>query len=402
MNRKSLTGIFVFALSLFLILTIAAHGQATAAPGQTPSAPAAHGQPAAQGPPQDLAGKKAEEAFKNIQVLKGTPADQLVPAMQFISASLGVECEFCHVQNAFDKDEKKPKATARKMIQMQLAINKDNFEGHTEVTCNSCHRGSHSPVAIPIISDEEPAPAAHPAQANTSAPAGTATPEQRPSADPVLDKYVKALGGAEAIQKISSRVEKGNVITARGQVPVEVFAKAPDKRFTIVHLPNGDSMTAYDGHAGWLGNAGRPARAMSDQENDAVRLDADFRFATDLKQIFSQFRVGRPEKIGDRQTTLVIAIRQGLPPVRLYFDDESGLLLRMVRYAETPLGRNPTQVDYADYRDAGGVKIPYRWTMARPNGQRFTIQVDEVQQNVAIEDSKFAKPLTPAASQGNQ
>jgi photosynthetic reaction center cytochrome c subunit len=401
MNRKPLTGIFVFGLFLFSVLTVAARGQATAAPAQSSSTPAAHGQPgpATQGPPQDLAGKKAEDAFKNIQVLKGTPADQLVPAMQFISASLGVECEFCHVQNAFDKDEKKPKATARKMIQMQMAINKDSFEGHTEVTCNSCHRGSHSPVAIPIISDEEPA--AHAAPASTPAPAGTAAPEQRPSADPVLDKYVKALGGAESIQKVSSRVEKGNVITARGQVPVEVFAKAPDKRITIVHQPNGDSMTAYDGHAGWLGTTGRPARDMSGQENDAVRLDADFRFATDLKQIFSQFRVGRPEKIGDRQTTQVIAIRQGLPPVRLYFDDESGLLLRMVRYAETPLGRNPTQIDYADYRDAGGVKIPYRWTIARPNG-RFTIQVDQVQQNVAIEDSKFAKPAAPAASQGNQ
>jgi hypothetical protein len=126
-----------------------------------------------------------------------------------------------------------------------------------------------------------------------------------------------------------------------------------------------------------------------------VRLDADLHFATDLKQIFSQFRVGRPEKIGDRQAAVVFAVRQGLPPVRLYFDQESGLLLRLVRYAETPLGRNPTEIDYADYRDAGGVKIPYRWTIARPGG-RFTIQVDQVQENVAIDDAKFAKPATAA------
>jgi hypothetical protein len=74
---------------------------------------------------------------------------------------------------------------------------------------------------------------------------------------------------------------------------------------------------------------------------------------------------------------------------RLFFDEQSGLLVRLVRYAETPLGRNPTQIDYADYRDAGGVKIPYRWTIARPAG-RFTIQVDQVEQNVAIDDAKFA------------
>jgi len=52
--------------------------------------------------------KTTEQAFKNIQILKGIPADQLIPSMQFISASLGVECEYCHVAGAFDKDDKKP------------------------------------------------------------------------------------------------------------------------------------------------------------------------------------------------------------------------------------------------------------------------------------------------------
>ena len=60
--------------------------------------------------------KMAEEVYKNIQVLKGLPSDQVIPAMQFISASLGVDCEHCHVERAFDKDDKKPKQTARKMI----------------------------------------------------------------------------------------------------------------------------------------------------------------------------------------------------------------------------------------------------------------------------------------------
>src|SRR5579862_10023796 len=89
--------------------------------------------------------KKAEEQFKNIQVLKGVPADQLFPTMQFITASLGVECDFCHVQNAFEKDDKKPKAIARKMMEMMFAINKDNFDGHRAVTCYSCHRGNPKP-----------------------------------------------------------------------------------------------------------------------------------------------------------------------------------------------------------------------------------------------------------------
>lgn len=389
MNKTSRNGILV-CIGGSLIATLIAVGVSAQSTAAQSTAPAAHGQGEQRQAPPSLAGKTAVQAFKNIQVLKDIPADQLVPSMQFISASLGVECEFCHVQNAFDKDDKKTKATARKMIQMQMAINKENFEGHNEVTCNSCHRGAHDPVGIPVIADEEPKPAA--------AEAASTPPAERPSADSILDKYVQALGGAEVIQKTSSRVEKGTLTFARGQFPVEIFSKAPDKRITVVHQSNGDNSTAYDGHAGWLGMTGRPARDMSEQEDDAVRLDADFHFATDLKQIFTQFRVARPDKIGDRPVTQVIAIHQGKPPVRLFFDDQTGLLVRMVRYADTPLGRNPTQIDYADYRDAGGEKIPYRWTIARPNGQHFTIKVDQVQQNVSIEDSKFSKPAPPASA----
>ena len=101
-------------------------------------------------------GKKAEEQFKNIQVLKGIPAEELFPTMQFIAASLGVQCDFCHVQGAFEKDDKKPKQTARKMMEMMFAINKDNFDGHRAVTCNSCHRGSAKPQPIPAVMTEEP------------------------------------------------------------------------------------------------------------------------------------------------------------------------------------------------------------------------------------------------------
>jgi hypothetical protein len=65
--------------------------------------------------------------------------------------------------------------------------------------------------------------------------------------------------------------------------------------------------------------------------------------------------------------------------------------VRLARYSETALGLNPTEIDYADYREADGVKIPYRWTVARPSG-RFTIKIDEVRQNVPIEDGAFERP----------
>ena len=95
--------------------------------------------------------KTAEQVYKNIQVLKGIPADQLIPAMQFITESLGVGCDQCHVERAFENDDKKSKQTARQMIQMMLALNQNNFAGQREVTCYSCHRGSLHPARTPVV-----------------------------------------------------------------------------------------------------------------------------------------------------------------------------------------------------------------------------------------------------------
>src|SRR5690349_15184277 len=178
--------------------------------------------PPAKSPAESVAPKLAEEEYKNIQALKGIPAEQVIPSMQFIAASLGVECEYCHVAHANEKDDKKPKVTARKMINMMMAINKDNFEGHREVTCYSCHRGSADPVGTPIITDEEPRRAG-----GEEKKPGEAKPAL-PAADELLDKYLAAIGGAEALQKITSRVQKGTLTVFGGQhFPAEVYSKAP-------------------------------------------------------------------------------------------------------------------------------------------------------------------------------
>ena len=332
--------------------------------------------------------KVAEEEFKNIQALKGIPADQVIPSMQFIAASLGVECEFCHVAHANEKDDKKPKVTARKMIAMMMAINKDNFEGHREVTCYSCHRGSTDPVGTPIISGEEPKPESGERKGPGEEKAAF------PAADQLLDKYLVAVGGAEALRKITSRVQKGTLIAFGGQhFPVDVYSKAPDKRFSVMHLQGGDSVTAFDGKQGWLSVPGH-VHMMSAAENDAARIDADLYLPAHLKTLYQKFSVDAGEKIDGRDTYLVVGRTEGQPPLRLYLDKESGLLLRLVRYGETPLGRNPTQIDYSDYREANGVRVPFRWILARP-GNRFTIQVEQLQQNVPVDDAKFAPPPPP-------
>src|SRR5579862_4411235 len=166
--------------------------------------------PHAAGPGQTVTSsgaKKAEEQFKNIQVLKGVPAEEIFPTMQFITASLGVECDFCHVQGAFEKDDKKNKQTARKMMEMMFAINADNFDRHREVTCNTCHRGSPKPLAIPALMTAESTPAmGAPEKAE-----GEAKESTGPAAAQLIDKYVQASGGAAAIDKVTSRVMKGTI-----------------------------------------------------------------------------------------------------------------------------------------------------------------------------------------------
>jgi hypothetical protein len=137
-----------------------------------------------QAPTQQV--KTAEQQFKNIKVLQGMPADQVVIGMHVIEASLAVECEYCHVANDFPKDDKEPKETARKMIQMVMDLNKNSFSGQQIVTCYTCHRGSPKPAGVLALPDTS----------SIWVPYGT-EPQvpQLPPVDQILANYVRALGG---------------------------------------------------------------------------------------------------------------------------------------------------------------------------------------------------------------
>jgi photosynthetic reaction center cytochrome c subunit len=377
-NRSRNIVLAVAGLMLTLALTFAvAHAQ-SAAPTGAQAAPAV---------------KTAGEQFKNIQVLKDLPADQLLPAMQFITVARGVECDECHVRGANEKDDKQPKLAARHMMQMQMDINKNNFGGNRQVTCNTCHRGSEHPVGTPEILATEgerarPAPAA----------AAPATAPVLPTADQLFSKYIDAMGGAAAVAKITTRVEKGNTIVGENKTPIDLYMKAPNMRYSVTHAQNGDSVTAFDGTAGWQGGGRGGARSMTPLDSMSAMIDAALAFPSNLKTLFQQPRV-RTDKIGDKEYYVVSGRGPGTPAqVRLYFDEQTGLLARVVRLNDAGLGNMPVQVDYADYRDADGIKIPFKWTLARPQG-RFTIQVDSVQQNVPVDDAKFAKPAAPPPAQ---
>jgi hypothetical protein len=189
---------------------------------------------------------------------------------------------------------------------------------------------------------------------------------------------------------------KGTIDFGGMSLPIDIYAKDPLKRISFTHMAEGDNVTAFDGREGWLGMSGHPLREMHGSDLDGAAIDADLHLATHFKQMFRETSTEGMEKIGDHEAYVVVGQREGKPPIRLYFDKESGLLVRLVRFGETALGWLPTQIDYADYRDIDGVKVPYRWTLARPSG-RFTIRVNELKQNVSVDDGKFAKP--PAAAE---
>jgi Photosynthetic reaction centre cytochrome C subunit len=341
--------------------------------------------------PAPSADKKSSEVYKNVKVLKDVPSDQLVPSMKFTSSSLGVRCEYCHVEKAFDKDDKKEKQIARKMIQMVSAINTNNFDGHQEVTCYSCHRGNPRPVAVPIISDSMPKLLNEP------------VPEPQPNSPDlaqeaqIIEKYVAAIGGTAAISNLTSLSEHGDMSVGARQFQMDVLIKSPNRIATITHFPGANGTTALEGTAGWVSFPGNPVHPMSAAEVDAGRIDADLHFPLDLKTFFTELEVKKKVTIGEKETILLVGKRSGLPPVEMYFDSQTGFLARVVHYEASALGLNPTQIDYSDYREVSGVKLPFHLVSANPAG-RFTVQIASAEVNVPIRDDVFVKPASPPAN----
>jgi Photosynthetic reaction centre cytochrome C subunit len=296
-----------------------------------------------------------------------------------------VECAYCHVPDHFDKDDKKPKAIARQMMRMMVAIDQNTFGGNREVTCYSCHQGSPQPQPMPSIAEP-------PKRKIVAASTAEQLPLNLPTAGEVLQNYIQALGGVEAIEKVTSREEIGTTTVDGKAFRIELFNQDPEKEVLIRHMPTGDAITVFNGREGWSSVPGQPVRDLHGADLDAVQIEADLRFPLHINQRFAELRVEYPETIEDRETYVISCMNVGEPPVKLYFDKTSGLLVRLTRYNPTPLGVVPVQIDFGDYRDVDGVKTPFRWTIAQPD-EIATTQLERIKQNVPIEESKFLKPV---------
>ena len=339
----------------------------------------------------------SDQFFKNVQVLKGIPVDQFLGTMGFIAASLSVNCTECHVTRDYSVDTPK-KQKARQMMIMVKTINQANFGGGHRVTCWTCHRSDTEPPETPslmvqngTVPDKDPNDVEVLDQPIPGAP----------TAEQILDKYIQALGGEERLARITSISAKGTYAgfdTDLGKVPVEVFAKSPGQSTTIVHRSEkAQNITTYDGQHGWIvmTNTALPVKPLSGGELDNAQLDAEMFFPAGIKKYLHDWRTGfAPVTVDDQLTQVVQATAPGGTRVKLFFDSKSGLLLRVTRFANTVLGLNPSQVDYSDYRDLGGVKVPFHWTLTWTDG-RSEFDMTDVQTNVAIDAAKFGEAVLP-------
>ena len=345
----------------------------------------------------------AEDVFKNVQALKGIPVNQFMETMGFFSAALGYNCTNCHGDEVLGNWEKYAddipvKRTARRMIQVVNTINKELFGGREAVTCYTCHRGSPSPKVVPSLLEQYSQPPdddPNEVEINRRVPAA-------PAADDILNRYIQALGGAERLAVLTSFVGKGSYEgfdSYHGKVALEVYAKATGQRTVIAHTQNGDSVTTYDGRNAWIMGPDKPVSVLQlvpGGDLDGIKLDLDLAFPRGLKQALTDWRTGFPTTlINDRPVQVVQALAGG-SRVKLFFDKETGLLTRVVRYSKTIVGPVPIQIDYSDYRDVAGAKMPFQWRLTWTDGQSMYI-LDDVQPNVAIDPAKFAKPVGPAA-----
>ena len=358
----------------------------------------------------------AEQAFKNIQVLKGIPVDDFMETMGVMAASLDFDCSDCHVGAGTDQvdwpADTPRKQMARKMVLMVANINKSNFGGRQVVTCWTCHRNRDKPLVTPAMDTIYGTVTIEPDDVIEQA-------EGLPSPESILDKYIQAAGGAQRLAAVKSFVGTGTSVGFGGfggGGDVELLAKAPDKRATIIVFKDapgrGDQIRTFDGHTGWVRT---PLNVLgefqlSGGDLDGARLDAQLSFPGQIKQILTNLKTGPPGTIKDLpaptsqsslqkdvtlgQTHDVDVVQGGGPRgllVTLYFDRKTGLLVRELRYGNSPIGRVPTQIDFADYRDVNGIKLPFRITYAWLDG-RDSIVLKEIKTNVAVNEAKFGKP----------
>ena len=341
-----------------------------------------------------------DDVFKTVTLLRGIPVDTFFDAMGMFANAMGNDCTYCHDSKAyFDKTAfalPTPRIQkARQMIVMMNDLNRRYFAGETRVTCFTCHQGNNAPASDPDLMVQYGEPVENPNLRDFPTDA-------RQTPDAVFSRYIQAVGGAERLAKFTSYTAKGTYSgfdTSFDKVPVELYGRAPGQQTMVVHFSTGVSTRVFDGKMGWMAGPDTPlpVLTLTDGNLDRARLEALAAFPTSLRQAFAQWRGGRTAIDGEE-----VVVMQGLvdgQPVAHFYFDEDGLLVRMIRFTRTPVGYVPTQIDYSDYREVAGVKIPFTRKVSQTYMQ-MTVELTDVQPNAAIDASRFAKPAPYSRPRG--
>ena len=326
--------------------------------------------------------RTAEQAYKNIQVLKDLRASELDGVMNFMCAALGVGCTYCHT-NPWESDQKTAKIAARRMIQMTRSINVEHFSGNPAVTCYTCHRGQHNSV---------PNPPDDIAFTNTSDDESSTVKVALPPTDEIIDKYLRAVGDAAAIASLKTRVLRGSETTTNRMTPpqkvsIEIVQAAPDKLLIVRSSASGMTTEGFDGVKGWSKDKGG-VNEIRDLELERTKREADFFRYLKIRDSYPQMRILAKEKIGAREVYVVGATSREGDRDKLYFDVASGLLVRKSSAFRTAFGTIPEVTAFSDYRDVSGIKLPFKITWSRPPFG-YVREFSEIKLNSLIDPLRF-------------
>ena len=341
------------------------------------------------------------DVFKSVTVLRDIPVDTFFDAMGMFANAMGNDCTFCHSPKAaLDRAqfaEVTPRMQrARQMIAMMQAINKQYFAGAPRVTCFTCHHGNQSPRSDPNIALQYSTPEEDPN-------ARDFTTDTTLSAEKIFDKYAQAIGGADKLAKLTSFSAKGTYAgfdTLFEKVPVDIYAKAPSQYSTVVHMKAGNSVRTFDGTNGWMAGPDTPIPivTLTAGNLDRARLEALVAFPAGIRQAFPHWRLGRAV-LNDDEVVIAQGIDDDRQPIANLYFAPSGLLVRLVRWTLTPVGFVPTQIDYSDFRDVSGVKIPFKRVVSQTFMQ-MTVELSDVQPNTSLNAATFVRPAPVARRLG--
>lgn len=360
------------------------------------------------------AGSKASQCFKNVQTdaLKNLTPGDFLSAMGVMADSLGLDCADCHPGAGTDKADwvfdTPAKIMARKMVNMVQGINKEYFNGVQQVTCYVCHHARDRPSTTVSLDNLYSAP-------NFDKDDVVSADKTSPAATEILDRYIAALGGQQKLNTLTSYILTGESIGYEGlggNGQFKVYAKAPNMRTTEIRFPDhpdrAPSLWTYDGKTGWVttprGLLGEYQLEGSNAEGALFEAASSFPGA--IKSLFPTWVSGGLESIGENASPSSANInivppddyrlvegtaRGGNLRAKFYFDTKTNLLVRVLRFVNSPIGRVPIQVDFADYRDVNGIKFPFKMAFLWLDG-RYNAEIKNVQINAPIDNKIFAKP----------